>query len=127
MHARAVTNSPPIDGQDGCSRLTLVRRAELVIILPLRDTLSIAEIIVGHFVPGLDSQLLPRGQKSAHKPRQATSHPSQPLPQRSAGMGQPGQVGRRIGAWLMTGGGWGSTRLWIGVCDSGFGGSVTWL
>ena len=57
VHAGAVTNSPPIDGKDGCSRLTLVRRAELVIILPLRDTLSIAEIIVGHFVPGLDSQL----------------------------------------------------------------------
>jgi len=42
-------------------------------------------------------------------------------------MGQPGQVGRRIGAWLMTGGGWGSTRLRIGVCDSRFGGSVTYL
>ena len=37
--------------------MTLVRRAELVIILPLRDTLSIAEIIVGHLCLGLDSQL----------------------------------------------------------------------
>ena len=103
-----------------------MRRAELVIILPLRDTLSIAEIIVGHFVPGLDSQLWGL-QLIDIKPRQAASHPSQPLSQRSAGMGQPGQVGRRIGAWLMTGGGWGSTRLRIGVCDSRFGGSVTWL
>ena len=34
-----------------------MRRAELVIILPLRDTLSIARIIVGILCMGLDSQL----------------------------------------------------------------------